>query len=603
MYRLNHRQFRRDLANREGTLRRKRPPCKHSYECTALAGALKGRRASVPPTQISRREVFRAIAAKSYREWPIYDSTPLYDQSSLAALEKDVRTVAKVWFDHNSHEFVEYFVADLPLAYFDFEAHDCYTGSPDYEMKHLVRAFALKDLHGWNHESPLAEYLYQYPLLCERLGFETIPDQSTLWRTWHQRFTPDLRETITTVARTVLILADRAGIPVPREPPEQSFPQEQSNDEAPTQQEILSRTEEITERVSEFVSPAFSLNRGEGCEIHQNAFWELQTHLGLHENLAANEGARSFLYESTRDRTPLGHNHRARLRELSVGKIRKMYREAVGRIVDRLGATDAFHRAGLVAIDITEEDSFTGNREGHENEIIGTKEKNTEYAYQWATVQLVGNAVPLVLDARPIKKGETRQEIIEDLLDSAQSLLHVDGVLMDREFDSQHLLESIAQRGLTYVVPKRMYTSERAQAKRLLNRDQDYYTTERGLHLGKNEWHETTFVYKRNPSSERTDYSQYAVFMTNAPAGAVREYSYRWEIESGYKSIKRFMAATTSKDFVLRFFYFAFACLLYSIWRAVDLLVQVALTDEYEHSPVVTAQNTLTLLQKRTGVG
>ena len=51
------------------------------------------------------------------------------------------------------------------------------------------------------------------------------------------------------------------------------------------------------------------------------------------------------------------------------------------------------------------------------------------------------------------------------------------------------------------------------------------------------------------------------------------------------------------------FFYFAFACLLYSIWRAVDLLVQVALTDKYEHSPIVTADNTLTLLKKETGIG
>jgi len=72
---------------------------------------------------------------------------------------------------------------------------------------------------------------------------------------------------------------------------------------------------------------------------------------------------------------------------------------------------------------------------------------------------------------------------------------------------------------------------------------------------------------------------------------------------SGYRSIKRFMAATTSKDFGLRFFYFAFACLLYSIWRAVDLLVQVELTGEYEHSPIVTADNTLTLLKKETGIG
>jgi hydroxyethylthiazole kinase-like sugar kinase family protein len=49
---------------------------------------------------------------------------------------------------------------------------------------------------------------------------------------------------------------------------------------------------------------------------------------------------------------------------------------------------------------------------------------------------LVGNAVPIVLDARPVRKGETRKEIVDDLLDSAQECVHVDEVLMDREFDS-----------------------------------------------------------------------------------------------------------------------------------------------------------------------
>ena len=53
----------------------------------------------------------------------------------------------------------------------------------------------------------------------------------------------------------------------------------------------------------------------------------------------------------------------------------------------------------------------------------------------------------------------------------------------------------------------------------------------------------------------------------------------------------------------MRCFYFAFACLLYSIWRAVDLLVQVELTGEYEHSPIVAADNTLTLLNKETESG
>ena len=91
--------------------------------------------------------------------------------------------------------------------------------------------------------------------------------------------------------------------------------------------------------------------------------------------------------------------------------------------------------------------------------------------------------------------------------------------------------------------------------------------------------------------------------MSNCRSGHLAEYGYRWEIESSYKSIKRFMTATMSKDFGLRFFYFAFACLLYSTWRAVDALVQVELTGEYEHSPIVTADNTLTLLKKETGIG
>ncbi|MUV51289.1 hypothetical protein GJ630_17135 [Haloarcula sp. CBA1122] len=41
----------------------------------------------------------------------------------------------------------------------------------------------------------------------------------------------------------------------------------------------------------------------------------------------------------------------------------------------------------------------------------------------------------------------------------------------------------------------------------------------------------------------------------------------------------------------------------YWIWRAIDLLVQAGLTGEYEHSPVITADNTLTLLKKETGIG
>jgi IS4 transposase len=471
-------------------------------------------------------------------------------------------------------------------------------------MQTLFRVFLLKECHGWDHETALVEYLSQHSDLCDRLGLEWVPDQSTLWRSWHQRFTADLRDTVETAARTILVKAQNAEVAVPREP-DRSLPLrgDDTNESDPDNRAILGKAEAITEHASRVAFPAFSLNRGDSCEIHENAYWDLQTYLGLRERLAANEGARSFVYESTRERTPLGHAHRDHIRDLSIVQIREMYRQAIRNLIDEVADTEEFFRAGIAAIDITEADPFTGDRTGHEDEIIGTKENTDEYAYQWATVQLVGNAVPLVLDARPVRKGESRKEIVEDLLNSAEGLVHVDNVLMDREFDSQHVLEMISQRGLSYVVPKRMQTSEQAQAKRLLQRDQDRYETDQKLHLGKNKWHETTLIYRRKEDSEHDDHRQYSVFMTNRGSGHLTEYGYRWEIESGYRSIKRFMAATTSKDFGLRFFYFAFACLLYSIWRAVDLLVQVELTGEYEHSPIVTADNTLTLLKKETGIG
>ena len=552
----------------------------------------------------SRRAVFRDIAQAPYTEWPAYDSTPLYDRGSLDALQEDIRTVGQRWFKHNHHGSVEEFVCQYPLAYFRFNAHDRYEGSTRYKMETLFRVFVLKELHGWEHETALVDYLNHRSDLCEQLDLEVIPDQSTLWRSWNERFTAGLRETVETAARTTLIKAQNAGVAVPREPDRKlRHHDDESGESEPDDQTVPEQAEKITDHVSRIVFPAFSLDRGGGCEIHENAYWDLQTYLGLRERLAANEGARSFVLESTRERTPLGHAHREQLRHLSIEQIREMYRQAVRQLLDEVAETEEFFRAGIVAIDITEADPFTGDRTGHEDEIIGTKENTDDYAYQWATVQLVGNAVPIVLDARPVRKGESRKEIVEDLLDSAEGLVHVDNLLMDREFDSQHVLELVSQRGLSYVVPKRMQTSERAQAKRLLNRGKDRYETERKLHLGNNEWHETTLIYRRKENAEHDDHRQYSVFMTNRGSGHLTEYGYRWEIESGYRSIKRFMAATTSKDFGLRFFYFAFACLLYSIWRAVDLLVQVELTGEYEHSPMVTADNTLTLLKKETGIG
>jgi len=155
-------------------------------------------------TQSSRRAVFRRIARTSYYEWPAYSEKPFYDRSSPGGLEEGTRVVASVWFEQDGYDSLEDFVCHWPLANVKFEAHDRFTGQTRYGMEALFRAFFLKELHGWDHETALCSHLENHPSLRERLGFGTLPDQSTLWRSWQYRFTTDLRDCLETATRTIL---------------------------------------------------------------------------------------------------------------------------------------------------------------------------------------------------------------------------------------------------------------------------------------------------------------------------------------------------------------------------------------------------------------
>jgi hypothetical protein len=112
-------------------------------------------------TRSSRHDVFQTISTTSLYSWPTYESTPLYDRSSLRALAEDVRTLARVWFRREAHDSVDGVICHLPLEHVEFEPHDSYTGRTRYEMGQLFRAFLLKELHGWAHETALIEYLQQ----------------------------------------------------------------------------------------------------------------------------------------------------------------------------------------------------------------------------------------------------------------------------------------------------------------------------------------------------------------------------------------------------------------------------------------------------------
>ena len=121
-------------------------------------------------------------------------------------------------------------------------------------------------------QTALVSYLEQRPVLCRQLDFETIPDQSTLWRTWHRRFSTDLRETIQECARVILINVERTGVDMPRSPRKKTGHPTADDENALSKQAKLSKADDITDELQRIAYLALSLNRDDSSKIHPNSF-------------------------------------------------------------------------------------------------------------------------------------------------------------------------------------------------------------------------------------------------------------------------------------------------------------------------------------------
>lgn len=213
--------------------------------------------------------------------------------------------------------------------------------------------------------------------------------------------------------------------------------------------------------------------------------------------------------------------------------------------------------------------------EEHENDILGYKDGN-QY-YQWAVLKIVGMDVPLVLDAMPRERGQSKDEIVEELLSHATEMITIDLLMLDREFDSEGVKDTCEEYGIYYLNPTRLFerSDEADTIEWMYREDKRFHITE-----------------KEPTTDDTTEF----IHMIER---IIRWYRHRWGIENGFKKQKHFMVRTTSTERNYRFFNFAFACVLYNVWRLVDLLVKLVLDGEYRsYEPRVDANQFLTVAKQ-----
>jgi IS4 transposase len=561
--------------------------------------------------------------------------------------------------------------------------HHNYTGLEPWFRAHIYRIGM-----GWQ-STRLEREFNDNPWLADRFGFDSEPSQSRLWEVFHESWPPVTQGLCHHVAERVVEQAREHGIAVP----DDVFQPEDRDGESDRSEKRLTdeKMKEVWAQAKPFVMDCFGLDRAENASIPEGSFWEAHAYAGTLQDAFTEGGLDAFRVNTTRpeDQQHVARTHRHHLQKLDVESIRSMLQETARMLVARARHNGELQGKLSSAIDITKGNPWTGEIEWTDDDhpeddyILGYKDKETQeidYHFQWATIQIVGLDVPLVLDAIPVHRGMPRDEIVDELLGGALGIVpDLDLVMMDREFDGDDVRAACEEHGIHYLTPGKKNASERATCTRLRkagkrvhvetqqtisgpgrkeiylparntdvfekagedpeddeedkeeNRDEvrqelvaDFVnvTGEDPDDVDDAAWFDDVLDDVREdkdelPGSEE-DAAAYAFFKTNHPAfdtsdddteeellatarGFIARYSNRWGIENGYKQIKQFRVRTTSKEHEYRYFNFAFACVLYNVWRLVDLLVKLALEDDPDYSPRVQATTFLTLAGKHIG--
>lgn len=454
----------------------------------------------MPVTGQSEGHVGEALA--EYVARGLFDATHGADsdleEGDPEGLVRDVHVYSQLWFSEEGHDDLDQGIAQLPLEFFDFEYDAARWHSNTIDPSIIARAHILRLAHGWTGETTLHTYLKKKPMLITALGFESLPDQSTLNRAW-KKFSPEHQHAIEDAAREVVGIARYYDVPAPAKPfqPEQ---EREDGDENPSKRGLtVKRTKEIWGYGKRHICDGYDLDRAPQYQIPESRFWQQQAFAGLLDDSCIQDGARSADYEI--EDAPSGWTHREQVQKMDIEDIREMHRNVAESLIKMGRQRSHFDRGVTVAIDGTKSPrEFQGHidrdEDGNNQEpwILGYKDEGPRY--QWAAVQIVEGGLPIVLDVVPVKRGMKRYDIVDELLSEAKDLIRIDEVQVDREFDNDDVRGVVADHGMTFRMPAMKNASIRGTCTDLRRQGASAHIIEDGG-LGGPSW-KTLFVPATN---------------------------------------------------------------------------------------------------------
>ncbi len=504
--------------------------------------------------------------------------------------------------------------------------------------------------------STLPNRLEDNPELARSFGFDPddLPSEST-FRPCRLKNRFVKLETETNVAvREIRLLAAAAGAPIGTNlsSVHNSADETLENPSKRTINRLLrGKSKEVLNKLQTVAFPAIDLPRPDDPVYETEELLTLESVAAMNRE-AANGGGETLgdmlnpdpdpdddlFYEDG----PSGETLIESVKEMSVDEITETVNDALEKTYTR--AKPMLNKLGqsynvLLAIDITYV-AYWGETEGLEWLQGAPDDKEYRWCHKFATAIIVGENTHFTVGVQPLGSvdyadneaypGNTDQsyhcgDVVRRLVDRANKYVDIRTVYADREFYAADVIHALEDAGVCYVIPapkrkrlKRKCGSFDAIKRGFDDDDRDvqmYVEEDYPIH-GQVKGRASNTRVRTNlvllPPDEDTDaVSGPQPFVTNLSvddelridrrdtARKINRYDNRATIENSYSSIKQCAAWTTSKAFEVRWFHFAFACVIYNLWLLVDFLTQERIgVIETRTKPRITLKRFLEMLDR-----
>ncbi len=455
-----------------------------------------------------------------------------------------------------------------------------------FPYESLFKLILFQKLKGIKFHTKLTKYLNKHPSEKFKLGFTKTPDRRTIGYFIHHILDSETKEILEFAADKIEEISEKFGILLDIKTLEPEIPKKQTKERNQYLQKN-EKTKEICKLFKKRFSPFIDLNPN--TVYTKNQFLDLMIHMGQTRDFAEN-GNKTFR-ELRSCGCPDADTLLYHLKNYQDHKqLHKMFItlfEIVWNMTNQSNIFDV-HKKYDVAIDFTEW-YYYGDRSSPM--VVGKEpDRGTTKCYKFATINIVESGKRFTLLALPVGPFDNKEQILSKLLRYAMQRIKIKWVYVDRGFFDSNAIKVFQRFHLKYLMPATKITT----VKEILEivpspsviTDFEMKDVTFNLVIVEEELKDGKKVKRAFATNEEYDEND-----VKLAERLFLQYGRRWGVETSYRIKKHsYLPKTTSKNYLIRLFYFMFSVLLYNLWILTDILIWLALFDQVGDKHLVTSK-------------